>query len=235
MKEHVVSFSGGKDSTAMLLMMIEKDMPINEIVFLDTGKEFLDMYKHIDKVEKHIGRPIVRLHPEKSFDYWFAEHIKTKGKFKGQKGYGWMGPKIRWCTRVLKQEVWRKYFKGRDVIKYLGIAYDEQKRMFANRTNSQTEKYPLVEWEVTEAEALQYCYDKGFDWNGLYRLFRRVSCYCCSMSGIPELKNLFLHFPKLWAELLELDKKSLRPFRPHYTLDGLDKRFREETLQGRNV
>lgn len=26
--EHIVSFSGGKDSTAMLLMMLEKNMPI---------------------------------------------------------------------------------------------------------------------------------------------------------------------------------------------------------------
>jgi tRNA(Ile)-lysidine synthase TilS/MesJ len=32
-KRHIVSFSGGKDSTAMLLMMIEKGMPIDEIIF----------------------------------------------------------------------------------------------------------------------------------------------------------------------------------------------------------
>lgn len=33
--QHVISFSGGKDSTAMLLMMIENDMPIDRIVFID--------------------------------------------------------------------------------------------------------------------------------------------------------------------------------------------------------
>ena len=36
--KHIVNFSGGKDSTAMLLKMIEKDMPIDEIIFCDTGK-----------------------------------------------------------------------------------------------------------------------------------------------------------------------------------------------------
>ena len=53
--ENVISFSGGKDSTAMLLMMLEKNMPIDEIIFCDTGKEFPQMYDHIDKVQKYIG------------------------------------------------------------------------------------------------------------------------------------------------------------------------------------
>ena len=53
--EHIVSFSGGKDSTAMLLMMLEKNMPIDEIIFCDTGKEFPQMYEHIEKVQKYIG------------------------------------------------------------------------------------------------------------------------------------------------------------------------------------
>ena len=53
--EHIVSFSGGKDSTAMLLMMLEKNMPIDEIIFCDTGKEFTQMYEHIEKVQKYIG------------------------------------------------------------------------------------------------------------------------------------------------------------------------------------
>ena len=37
---HAVSLSGGKDSTAMLLLMIERDMPINMVLSADTGMEF---------------------------------------------------------------------------------------------------------------------------------------------------------------------------------------------------
>jgi len=48
---HIVSFSGGKDSTAMLLKMIEENMQIDEIIFCDTGVEFPAMYEHIRKVE----------------------------------------------------------------------------------------------------------------------------------------------------------------------------------------
>jgi len=53
--KHIVSFSGGKDSTAMLLMMIEKGMQIDEIVFCDTTKEFPQLYKHIENVKQYIN------------------------------------------------------------------------------------------------------------------------------------------------------------------------------------
>ena len=76
--KHIVSFSGGKDSTAMLLMMVEREYPIDEIIFCDTGKEFPALYRHIDKIEEYINRPITRLKPDKTFDYLMFEHIKKK-------------------------------------------------------------------------------------------------------------------------------------------------------------
>lgn len=94
-KLNIVSFSGGKDSTAMLLMMLEKNIAIDEIIFCDTGKEFPQMYKHIDKVRDYIskyGMEITVLKNDKTFDYYMFEHIKTKGKNKGSRGYGWATP-----------------------------------------------------------------------------------------------------------------------------------------------
>ena len=35
-KNLVVALSGGKDSTAMLLMMLEKNIPVHSAVFFDT-------------------------------------------------------------------------------------------------------------------------------------------------------------------------------------------------------
>lgn len=53
-KIHVVSFSGGKDSTAMLLMMIEKGITVDRVICVDTTKEFPQMYEHIQKVQAMI-------------------------------------------------------------------------------------------------------------------------------------------------------------------------------------
>ena len=75
-KLHIVSLSGGKDSTAMLLRMLEEGMPVDIILFCDTGLEFDAMYKHIDKLEKYIGIPITRLKGKDSFEYLFFGLIR---------------------------------------------------------------------------------------------------------------------------------------------------------------
>lgn len=55
---HVVSLSGGKDSTAMLLRMVEEGMRIDLIIFCDTGLEFPAMYRHLEKLERDIGMKV---------------------------------------------------------------------------------------------------------------------------------------------------------------------------------
>ena len=52
---YIISLSGGKDSTAMLLMMLERDEPIHSVVFFDTGWEFPEMYDHIRLLENKSG------------------------------------------------------------------------------------------------------------------------------------------------------------------------------------
>lgn len=222
--KHIVNFSGGKDSTAMLLKMIEKDMPIDEIIFCDTGKEFPEMYEHIEKVEKYINRPITKLKSMETFDELMFEHIKTKGKNKGQKGYSWPGTKIRWCTTKLKTQMIEQYlrkYKGEEIIHYIGIALDEPKRI-------KDKKYPLVDFKVTEKECLEYCYSKGFNWNGLYEKFDRLSCWCCPFKSLKELRILRKEYPDLWEQLKEMDKHTYRKFRPDYTVEELEEKFTKE-------
>ena len=46
-----ISLSGGKDSTAMFLLMLEKDMPIDCVLYADTTMEFPEMEAHIAKLD----------------------------------------------------------------------------------------------------------------------------------------------------------------------------------------
>lgn len=64
----MVSLSGGKDSTAMLLMMVERGEQIDEVVTCDTGKEWQGLYDHIDKLERETGIRFTRLKAEKTFE-----------------------------------------------------------------------------------------------------------------------------------------------------------------------
>ena len=68
---HAVSLSGGKDSTAMLLLMIEQDMPIDMVLSADTGMEFPEMYEHLAKLDEHLFR-------ERGIDRLSAKSVKNR-------------------------------------------------------------------------------------------------------------------------------------------------------------
>ena len=62
-------------------------MPVDVILFCDTGLEFPQMYEHLDKVEQYTGRAITRLKPPHSFEYFFYEYSperKTLGHRAGE-------------------------------------------------------------------------------------------------------------------------------------------------------
>lgn len=225
---HVVSLSGGKDSTAMLLMMLERGMQVDEVVNADTGMEFPGMYDHLRNVEKYTGIPITYLRHPQGFGHMMFDHVRTKGDHIGKAGYGWPRPNARWCTSKLKTDLINRHFRElartREIVHYIGIAADEPKRI-------RDKRYPLAEWGVTEADALAYCYDHGFDWGGLYENFHRVSCWCCPLQPLAELRKLRHEFPELWAQLLEMDARSWNTFRIDYSAEQLERRFAQEDAQ----
>jgi len=221
---NIVSLSGGKDSTAMLLRMLEEGMPVDIILFCDTGMEFPGLYNHIDKLEKYIGRPITRLKSPYTFDYYFFEYTPKRKNpaLEGQVGLSWAGPRNRWCTAWLKTRIIGKYLreleKDYTVVQYIGIAADEPKRVHDL-------KYPLVDWGMTEADCLAYCKERGFDWDGLYDIFHRVSCWCCPLQSYDELRKLRKHFPELWERMRYMDKNTWRKITKYYSVEEFETRF----------
>lgn len=238
--QHVISFSGGKDSTAMLLMMIEKNLPIDRIICIDTTKEFPQMYNHIEKVKEYI-KPYKVETFKLNFDYLFSEHIKKVGINKGSKGYGWPRDDLRWCTNrktvIFKQNVYtykkRKIINYDKIIEYHGIAYDEKHRCLKNHNYAKTKnrniQYPLVDWKIFERQALEYCYSKGFDWEGLYQNRNRCSCFCCPLQTRNDLRHIYNKHPELWKIIQEMDKKTNKPFKSECTIDQLTKWFECES------
>lgn len=228
----------------MLLMMLERGIPIHSVVFFDTGWEFPQMHEHLDKLEEYTGVGIVRLKPEKPFSYWLFERpvVARKGPKKGKVhriGNGWPSPSRRWCTRQ-KVDALEKYKKTVSFpVQCIGYAADETKRAEAKMLNAKKGKgfryrFPLIEWGVAEPNALAYCQKRGFDWGGLYNYFRRVSCFCCPLQRIKELRTLRVHFPEQWATMLKWDASipnHNRGFRDYSTVHDLDARFAEEDRQ----
>lgn len=233
MENQIISLSGGKDSTAMFLMMLERKEKFHSVIAFDTGWEFPQMQEHINLLEQRTGIKIWRLHPKLPFDYWLYARpvIAKKGKCKGevhQFGYGWPSPSRRWCTRLKVSTLDAYLGPIEGAISCVGFAADEVNR---GTPNSKTPcRMPLQNWGVTEKDALQYCYDKGYDWGGLYKYFGRVSCYCCPLQPLPELRTLKRQFPELWNKMLKMEDQisKIKWFKGYKTVHDFERRFTKE-------
>lgn len=158
---HAVSLSGGKDSTALLLLMIERGMPIDMVLFADTGMEFPEMYAHIAKLDAYLfeqrGIHITVLRHPQGFEYLMFDEPKQKPSSIENRlrlgvplyGNGWPGIRVRWCTGALKTKLIDKEVKRLKgelgAIHYIGIAADEAWRC-------KDGVYPLVEWGIIQED-----------------------------------------------------------------------------------
>ena len=140
-------------------------------------------------------------------------------------GYGWPDMGNRWCTS-LKKDTISKYLKEKrkyeSIVEWHGIAADELTRLEKNN-DGRNIRYLLAELNITEKEALQYCYDLGFDWGELYKRYKRVSCYCCPLKSKSELMDLYTNYPGLWEDMRFMDSQSWRKFTPSRSLKEVEK------------
>jgi len=246
-----VALSGGKDSSALLLLMIEKGMPIDAVIWADTGMDFPEMEAHIAKLDDHLYRErgirITTLRHPKGFEYLMFDIPLQQQRAIARRiamgvppqGYGWPGTRVRWCTGQLKTHLINKEInrlkQGRNSISCIGIAADEAHRC----KDDPHKRYPLVEWGITEVQTLQVCYHRGFDFGGLYEIYHRASCWNCPLQRIEELRKLRHHHPELWARLLDMDNRARAQFGPgplgqfkrNWSVERLEERFSKEDAQ----
>lgn len=230
---YVASVSWGKDSLCMLLMLLEKEYPLNEVIFYDTGMEFQAIYDTRDKVLpllKEKGITYTELHPENPFEFDMFERT-VNGKDGIHYGYSWCGGKARWGTRM-KCNIIDGYLKQLgDCIQYIGIADDEFERIIKERKPNK--RMPLVKWGITEGEALKYCYQHGYYWmecgRPLYSILDRVSCWCCSNKNLKELRGYYHYLPEYWERLKYLQSRTDRPMKgPGKSVFELEEKFKKE-------
>ena len=226
-KWHIASVSFGKDSLAMLLLILDGggQYPLDEVVFFDWGMEFQAIYNNRDKlipILQEKGIKFTELHYPTSFMYNFCEREVRKKNGTIQNGYSWCGGRTRWGTDR-KQSTIKKYYKtiNKEIVEYIGIAADEFERIPRARAKGQI--LPLVDANMTEKDALDFCCKKGYNWLegniDLYDIMDRVSCWCCKNNNLKELRNMYHYLPEYWGKLKAMQNKTFFPYK-NYTYKG---------------
>lgn len=239
--KYIASCSFGKDSLAMVLRLLEENRPLDEVVFFDTGMEFDSIYRNRDKIRELLFQKYIKfteLHSQNTFLFdMLIRPVKYKNPenkpYPMHYGYEWCGGNVRWGTGGKLSAIKKHYkesYSDEEIFEYVGIAYDEP-----NRKKDDVHKiYPLVEWEMTENDCLQYCYDHGYSWNEngveLYDILDRVSCWCCKNKNLKELKNIYLYLPEYWQRLRGLQSRIDTPMKGDgKSVFDLEERFKIET------
>ncbi len=244
----VVCFSGGKDSTAMLLRILELNDPVNypltRIIFADTRFEFPELYAYIEHVQKYLDEnysslnlTIELLDPVKEWDDNFYGKM-VRGKYEGQYRAAPFQAYPCYHARDAKVKPIQRATKGADVV-YVGIAADEAHRA-TNKESSGTmnNRYPLVEWGWSEEDCFNYL-DKLEMINPLYMDFNRLGCYHCIKQPLGSWHSLWEKYPDLWELAKEWDNEArrltnnTRGLRQDYSLEELNVKFTDGFLPKR--
>jgi 3'-phosphoadenosine 5'-phosphosulfate sulfotransferase (PAPS reductase)/FAD synthetase len=201
----VCSVSGGKDSTATYLLMVDRyGRDGFHAVFADTGNEHPVTYNYVRNMHEFCGGPKVT---------FVTADFKEKLDKKGIEATGnpfldmmlWKGrapsTRAQFCTEHLKLQPIRDWLiktreaTGLDPIMYVGIRAGESEKRSKmpeqelNEYMDCLKVHPILKW--SEAEVFAFLASKNVEPNPLYKNgSARVGCYPCIHSRKSELASL---------------------------------------------
>jgi len=204
-EKHVLGLSGGRDSAALAVYMRQHYPEINiEYFFTDTGKELPEVYEFLGRLEGFLGKPILRLNPDRDFDFWLRQY----------KNY-LPSAQSRWCTRQLKLrpfEQWLKPMLAQDVmvVSYVAIRSDEDYREgYISNKDNLIIRLPFREAGIDKAGVMEILEASGVGMPKYYSWRSRSGCTFCFFQQKIEWVRLMEHHPSDFEEAKGYEKTAL--------------------------
>lgn len=195
---HILSLSGGKDSTALAIYLKDK-IPGLEYVFCDTQKELPETYEYLSRIEAYLGKKIVRLCSEEDGGRGFDHFL---GIFRGYLP----SPRMRWCTRELKIKPFEKYVGDNDVYMYIGIRADENREGYISTKPNIKPMYPFKEDGIVKQDVLRILNESGIGVPAYYKWRTRSGCHFCFFQRKIEWVGLLENHPDLFKKAMQYEK-----------------------------
>lgn len=182
---HVVALSGGKDSTALALLLKEREPREYTYVCTPTGDELPEWFEHMKRLRDVLEAPILPV---------------VGGTLKGlcEKWEALPNWRMRWCTRALKIEPFAAWMmqQPRPLTFYVGLRADEEEREGGDyaKVPDVTMRFPLREWGMCEADVWAALDQRGIT------IPERTDCARCFFQTLGEWWRLWKDYPEIYAD-----------------------------------
>lgn len=213
--KYIASWSGGKDSTASIILAHENNEPLDLIIFSEVmfDKNISgELPEHIDFIKNKCiplfeswGYETKILHSDKTYCDEFFRIIQKSKKGRNGKKVGFPLSGKCFVNSRCKIRPIESFWKSvsYEYTQYIGIAVDEPVRL--NRVVKTTNQISLLQkYGYTEQMAFELCEKYGL-LSPIYRISNRGGCWFCPNAKDRELKHLRNNHRELWGKLLELE------------------------------
>lgn len=209
---NIISWSGGKDSTATVILAHLHNIPVDYIIFSEvmfdkniSGElpEHISFVHHAKSIFECWGFKVLILHDEHTYsDFFFT--VNSGVRTPDHKGMYYGFPMAKRCiVNSCKVKPIRKFLANYpNAIQFLGIAIDEPERLARLKPNCRS---LLAEFGYSEIMAFNLC--KEYDLlSPVYSSFFRGGCWFCPNASCKQLQYLRANHYDLYSKLLDLER-----------------------------
>lgn len=213
---NIISWSGGKDSTATIILAHELGIPIDAVVIalLYFDKERGIYAADPDHIDWLMGFAVPKIRSwgykiniyEARNDYMYCfnkiiKHSKVEGR--NGKKYGFLIGGMCELTSVKQSTIKQIDREHKGCMHIVGICSDEPERI--ERMVKRGQRSLLVENGLTQKDARRICEEYGL-LSPIYRKHGRDGCWFCPNASIKQYARLKTERPDLYVELEKMSK-----------------------------
>ena len=196
MKKYL-SFGGGVNSVAMMLMLLDQKEDF-EAIFVDHGTDWPETYEYFEMFQEWLiengHKPITVLKPNvQGYENLYKYYWDNK----------WVPSFMaRICTDKFKIRPIHKYVE-KPCFMLLGIDYGEIKRAKISTNKGTENRYPLIEVEINREGCKQIIADHGLP------IPMKSGCYICPYQKKTQWVELRKKHPGLFCKATSMEKRNM--------------------------